>query len=190
MPAQRPSAVRRTKSSRYGDQRGSSYSGDDANEGSGHESDYGGHGGVDDDDDDEDETSYKYQRGMVFSIVQKHFATVGLVWNQSSGDFVIGQLKSRGAWGETISSGTPTWFPPENDKSMGGWPVASKPKKIRELHSTGESAEAGGAAASGTAAAASAPGSAKKRQMGGQLSCFHSSNRETRIKCIALVCMI
>ena len=84
------------------------------------------------DDDDEDETSYKYQHGMVFSIVQKHFATVGLVWNQSSGDFVIGQLKSRGAWGETISSGTPTWFPPENDKSMGGWPVASRSVKAKE----------------------------------------------------------
>ena len=118
-------------SSRYGDQRGSSYSGDDANEGSGHKSDSGGHGGVGDDD-DEDETSYKYQHGMVFSIVQKHFATVGLVWNQSSGDFVIGQLKSRGAWGETISSGTPTWFPPENDKSLGGWPVASRSVKAKE----------------------------------------------------------
>ena len=136
-----------------GDDRGSSYCGNYPSEGSGHESDYGGHGGVGTDDDDDDETSYKYQHGMVFAIVQKHFPNVGLVWNQSSGDFVIGQLKSRGGWDETISSGTPTWWPPANDKSMGGWPAASKPKKMRELHPTGETAEAGGAAAAGADAA-------------------------------------
>ena len=85
-----------------------------------------GNGGALSEDEDED-TDQQKVTGLVFA----RFLQEGLKYNESAGDFVCGQLKKRGLWDSTISSGKVQWWPEWANKGFDGWPPACLPKKVR-----------------------------------------------------------